>query len=101
MLGATLAVEAGYDLRSRCVLRSTDAITWQLLGKPGEVDKSFALDKAPAPRMLARLPGIAHVHPLQPDETVQGALRIMYELQQLLASITGFAAALVVPPIKS
>ena len=24
---------------------------------------------------VARLPGIAHVHPLQPDETVQGALR--------------------------
>src|SRR5690242_4981026 len=25
---------------------------------------------------VARLPGIAHVHPLQPDETVQGALEI-------------------------
>ncbi len=24
---------------------------------------------------VARLPGIAHIHPLQPDETVQGALR--------------------------
>jgi glycine dehydrogenase subunit 2 len=46
---------------------------------------------------VARLPGIAHVHPLQPDETVQGALRIMFELQQLLASITGFAAATVQP----
>jgi len=46
---------------------------------------------------VARLPGIAHVHPLQPDETVQGALHIMYELQQLLASITGFAAATLQP----
>ncbi|MGI9145002.1 MAG: aminomethyl-transferring glycine dehydrogenase subunit GcvPB [Chloroflexota bacterium] len=46
---------------------------------------------------VARLPGIAHVHPLQPDETVQGALRIMYEMQQLLASITGFAAATLQP----
>src|ERR671930_2519883 len=26
---------------------------------------------------VARLAGIAHVHPLQPDETAQGALRIM------------------------
>jgi glycine dehydrogenase subunit 2 len=46
---------------------------------------------------VAALRGIAHVHPLQPDETVQGALRIMFELQQLLASITGFAAATLQP----
>jgi glycine dehydrogenase subunit 2 len=39
---------------------------------------------------VARLPGIAHIHPLQPDETVQGALQLMYELQRLLAEITGF-----------
>jgi glycine dehydrogenase subunit 2 len=46
---------------------------------------------------VARLPGIAHVHPLQPDETVQGALGIMFEMQQLLASITGFTAATLQP----
>jgi glycine dehydrogenase subunit 2 len=46
---------------------------------------------------VARLPGIAHIHPLQPDETVQGALRIMFDLQQLLVSITGFAAATLQP----
>jgi glycine dehydrogenase subunit 2 len=46
---------------------------------------------------VARLPGIAHVHPLQPDETVQGALRIMFELQQLLAEITGFSATTLQP----
>ncbi len=46
---------------------------------------------------VARLPGIAHVHPLQPDETVQGALRVMYELQQLLVAITGFSAATLQP----
>jgi glycine dehydrogenase subunit 2 len=46
---------------------------------------------------VARLPGIAHVHPLQPDETVQGALRIMFELQALLAEITGFSAATLQP----
>jgi glycine dehydrogenase subunit 2 len=46
---------------------------------------------------VARLPGIAHVHPLQPDETVQGALRIMFELQQILAEITGFKTATLQP----
>jgi glycine dehydrogenase subunit 2 len=46
---------------------------------------------------VARLPGVAHVHPLQPDETVQGALRIMFELQQILAAITGFKAATLQP----
>jgi glycine dehydrogenase subunit 2 len=46
---------------------------------------------------VARLPGIAHVHPLQPDETVQGALRIMFELQEILAEITGFKAATLQP----
>jgi glycine dehydrogenase subunit 2 len=46
---------------------------------------------------VARMPGIAHVHPLQPDRTVQGALRIMFEMQQLLADITGFAAATLQP----
>lgn len=46
---------------------------------------------------VARLPGIADVHPLQPDETVQGALGIMFELQQLLAVITGFSTATLQP----
>jgi CRISPR-associated protein Csb1 len=45
LLGATLAVEMGYDLRSRCILRAKDAIVWTLLGKPGEADTSFTLDK--------------------------------------------------------
>lgn len=37
----------------------------------------------------ARLPGFAHIHPYQPEETVQGALEMMYELQNSLAEITG------------
>jgi CRISPR-associated protein Csb1 len=48
LLGATLAVEAGYDLRSRCILRAKDAVRWELLGKPGDPDRHFALDKAAA-----------------------------------------------------
>ncbi|MFS8513595.1 MAG: aminomethyl-transferring glycine dehydrogenase subunit GcvPB [Planifilum fulgidum] len=38
---------------------------------------------------VARLPGFARIHPYQPEETVQGALQLLYELQQYLAEITG------------
>src|SRR5437667_11574501 len=37
----------------------------------------------------ASLPGFADIHPQQPDETVQGALRLLFELQELLAGISG------------
>jgi len=37
---------------------------------------------------------------LQPDSTVQGALRLMYDLQQLLASITGFKTATLQPAAR-
>ncbi|HHY29321.1 MAG TPA: aminomethyl-transferring glycine dehydrogenase subunit GcvPB, partial [Syntrophaceticus sp.] len=37
----------------------------------------------------ARLPGFADLHPDQPEETVQGALELMYELEQMLCEITG------------
>lgn len=39
----------------------------------------------------ARLPGFAFTHPLQPIETVQGNLLLMYELQEWLKAISGFA----------
>ena len=38
---------------------------------------------------VASLPGFRNLHPLQPEETVQGALRVLYELERLLAEITG------------
>lgn len=38
---------------------------------------------------LASLPGLVDVHPLQDDATVQGLLRMMFELQQMLAEISG------------
>lgn len=38
---------------------------------------------------VAALPGFRQLHPLQPEETVQGALRVLYELERLLAEITG------------
>lgn len=37
----------------------------------------------------AALPGIAHVHPLQPDESVQGLLQLLYEMQLMLGEISG------------
>ena len=42
---------------------------------------------------LASLPGFANIHPDQPVETVQGALHIMYELEQMLLKITGMSDA--------
>jgi glycine dehydrogenase subunit 2 len=46
---------------------------------------------------LARLTRFAHVHPLQPVETVQGALALMHELQGFLAEITGMEAVSLTP----
>lgn len=38
----------------------------------------------------ASLPGFAMLHPLQPQGSVQGALEVMLEVQDLLKEITGF-----------
>jgi glycine dehydrogenase subunit 2 len=38
---------------------------------------------------VARIPGFAQLHPLAPAQDAQGALEVMYELQQHLAEITG------------
>ncbi|MEJ2304978.1 MAG: aminomethyl-transferring glycine dehydrogenase subunit GcvPB [Anaerolineales bacterium] len=46
---------------------------------------------------VARIPGFAHLHPLQPVETVQGALAIMYQLQEWLKEIGGFAGVSLQP----
>lgn len=46
---------------------------------------------------VAALPGFAHIHPLQPEQTVQGALQLMYELQESLAEISGLPAVSLQP----
>lgn len=46
---------------------------------------------------MARLPGFADIHPLQPLSTVQGALALFDELSRWLAELTG-AAAIALPP---
>ena len=38
---------------------------------------------------LAALPGFARLHPLQPEDTAQGALELMYRTGKLLGEITG------------
>ncbi len=38
---------------------------------------------------VARLPGFALAHPLQPEETVQGALEVIYTLERWLAKLSG------------
>jgi glycine dehydrogenase subunit 2 len=37
----------------------------------------------------ARIPGFAAIHPYQPADTLQGALQLYYEMQEMLAEITG------------
>ncbi|HUU65453.1 MAG TPA: aminomethyl-transferring glycine dehydrogenase subunit GcvPB [Dehalococcoidia bacterium] len=46
---------------------------------------------------IAKLAGFASIHPLQPEESVQGALQLMFELQEYLAEITGMNATSLVP----
>ena len=46
---------------------------------------------------VARLPGLADLHPLQDDGDCQGALRLMHELQGYLATIAGLDAVSLMP----
>lgn len=43
LCGTALAQEEGLQLRSRCLLVATEAITWELLGAPGSVPARFKL----------------------------------------------------------
>ncbi|NQX59214.1 aminomethyl-transferring glycine dehydrogenase subunit GcvPB [Paenibacillus qinlingensis] len=38
---------------------------------------------------VARFPGFAHIHPYQPEESIQGAMELLYNLQHDLEAITG------------
>ncbi|MGI9421889.1 MAG: aminomethyl-transferring glycine dehydrogenase subunit GcvPB [Hyphomicrobiaceae bacterium] len=46
---------------------------------------------------MARLPGFANVHPLQPQSTVQGALALMQSLAGYLLEMTGMSAVALSP----
>jgi glycine dehydrogenase subunit 2 len=47
--------------------------------------------------VAARLTGFSNTHPLQPIETVQGNLALMYHLQEWLKEISGFSAVSLQP----
>ncbi|MGE3692168.1 MAG: aminomethyl-transferring glycine dehydrogenase subunit GcvPB [Novosphingobium sp.] len=72
--------------------------------------QNYAIDLGPFPlgsctmkhnprlnEKMARLPGFADVHPLQPQETVQGALGAIAELAQWLVELTGMQAVAMTP----
>jgi glycine dehydrogenase subunit 2 len=46
---------------------------------------------------IAALPGFARIHPLQPASTVQGAIQVVYELEQYLAEISGMTRVTLQP----
>ena len=46
---------------------------------------------------MARLPGFADVHPLQPQHTVQGALEAIHQLADWLITLTGMTAVAMTP----
>jgi glycine dehydrogenase subunit 2 len=46
---------------------------------------------------LANLPGIVDLHPYQPEGTIQGLLQLLFELQEMLAEISGLPAVSLQP----
>ncbi len=46
---------------------------------------------------LASLPGLAGLHPYQPESTVQGMLELLYRAQEMLAEIAGMPAVSLQP----
>ncbi|MCK6552991.1 aminomethyl-transferring glycine dehydrogenase subunit GcvPB [Candidatus Binatia bacterium] len=47
--------------------------------------------------LVARLPGFADLHPLVPDDAAQGALALMWELEGMLADVSGMTAVSLQP----
>lgn len=73
-------------------------------------DKNFCIEKGFYPlgsctmkynpkvnELLASLEGFANLHPLSDDFDCQGALELMYNLQELLKKITGMSAVSLLP----
>jgi len=72
--------------------------------------QNYAIDLGPFPlgsctmkhnprlnEKIARLPGFADVHPLQPQQTVVGALEVISELANWLITLTGMSAVAMSP----
>ena len=95
LLGATLAVEAGYDLRSRCLLRAADPVRWHLLGRPGEPDRTFDLSRDGAIELYKQsLAAVRKVKlPVETDEIVltpsDDLVALVKKSMELAAAETG------------
>jgi glycine dehydrogenase subunit 2 len=48
--------------------------------------------------VVAGLPGFQRLHPHQPEDTVQGALELLWRLERALCEVTGMARATFQPP---
>jgi glycine dehydrogenase subunit 2 len=72
--------------------------------------KNYAIDSGPFPlgsctmkhnprlnEKMARLPGFADIHPLQPQSSVQGALELIHTLAHWLLELTGMPAVAMSP----
>lgn len=92
LLSATLAVEAGCDLRSRCLLRPVEAPTWKLLGRPGEDEKSFELSRESAIELYKAALSAVHEAKL-PIETKEIVLQPSADLVSLVKKSMELAAA--------
>lgn len=53
LTATALAVESGFDLRSRCLLWPTDAMKWELLETPGKAPTVFTIAAGDAIELLA------------------------------------------------
>jgi len=73
-------------------------------------NKNFGIESGPYPlgsctmkynpkvnEDIAKMDGFANIHPLQAPETVQGALELMYHMQEYLAEILGMDAVSLQP----
>ena len=72
--------------------------------------QNYAIDLGPFPlgsctmkhnprlnEKVARLPGFADIHPLQPQHTVRGAIQVISELADWLVTLTGMSAVAMTP----
>ena len=95
LAAAALAFEGGFDLRSRCVLAPTSNLTFEVVGRGGEIetfeltgDDALALVAEAARRTAdAGLPWRAGLHTLQPTD------RLVELVRRSQAKTSGEAAA--------
>lgn len=52
LCAATLAMESGLDLRSRCLLWPDESAEWEVLDRPGQAPTRYALDRTSALSLL-------------------------------------------------